>query len=62
MVLLYLDPVLDNGLANLHNARRAWVPMMVVFGDHPTQHINILQIYFAPIESDIAVLAGTVSR
>ncbi|MDX1581753.1 MAG: acetolactate synthase large subunit, partial [Alphaproteobacteria bacterium] len=38
MVLLHLGPGLANGTANLHNARRAHVPMFVVVGDHTTWH------------------------
>jgi len=56
-VLLHLGPGLGNGLANLHNARRAQVPMVVVVGDHATYHKK----YDAPLESDIDALAGTVS-
>jgi acetolactate synthase-1/2/3 large subunit len=56
-VLLHLGPGLGNGLANLHNARRAHVPMVVVVGDHATYHKR----YDAPLESDIDALAGTVS-
>ncbi|GAB7144948.1 acetolactate synthase large subunit [Mycobacterium riyadhense] len=56
-VLLHLGPGLGNGLANLHNARRAGVPMVVVVGDHATYHKK----YDAPLESDIDALAGTVS-
>ena len=56
-VLLHLGPGLGNGLANLHNARRAKVPMVVVVGDHATYHKK----YDAPLESDIDALAGTVS-
>jgi acetolactate synthase I/II/III large subunit len=56
-VLLHLGPGLGNGLANLHNARRARVPMMVVVGDHATYHKK----YDAPLESDIDALAGSVS-
>ena len=56
-VLLHLGPGLGNGLANLHNARRARVPMVVVVGDHATYHKK----YDAPLESDIDALAGTVS-
>jgi acetolactate synthase I/II/III large subunit len=55
--LLHLGPGLGNGLANLHNARRARVPMVVVVGDHATYHKK----YDAPLESDIDALAGTVS-
>ncbi len=56
-VLLHLGPGLGNGLANLHNARRAHVPMIVVVGDHATYHKK----YDAPLESDIDALAHTVS-
>jgi len=55
-VLLHLGPGLGNGLANLHNARRARVPMVVVVGDHATYHKR----YDAPLESDIEALAHTV--
>ncbi|MDG4665433.1 acetolactate synthase large subunit [Mycobacterium sp. 236(2023)] len=56
-VLLHLGPGLGNGLANLHNARRAHVPMLVIVGDHATYHKK----YDAPLESDIDALARTVS-
>jgi len=56
-VLLHLGPGLGNGLANLHNARRARVPMLVVIGDHATYHKK----YDAPLESDIDSVAATVS-
>lgn len=56
-VLLHLGPGLGNGLANLHNARRAHVPMVVVVGDHATYHKQ----YDAPLESDIDAVARTVS-
>jgi len=56
-VLLHLGPGLGNGLANLHNARRAHVPVVVVVGDHATYHKK----YDAPLESDIDALAGSVS-
>ena len=56
-VLLHLGPGLGNGLANLHNARRAHTPVVVVVGDHATYHKK----YDAPLESDIDALAGTVS-
>ncbi|WP_099020557.1 acetolactate synthase large subunit [Mycolicibacterium palauense] len=55
--LLHLGPGLGNGLANLHNARRARVPMVLVVGDHATYHKK----YDAPLESDIDAVAGTVS-
>lgn len=50
--LLHLGPGLSNGLANLHNARRAHVPVVNVIGDHATYHKK----YDAPLESDIEPL------
>ena len=54
--LLHLGPGLGNGLANLHNARRARTPLVTVVGDHATYHKR----YDAPLESDIEALAGNV--
>ena len=56
-VLLHLGPGLGNGLANLHNARRARTPVVTVVGDHATYHKHL----DAPLESDIDAVAGTVS-
>ena len=56
-VLLHLGPGLGNGIANLHNARRAASPVVVVVGDHATYHKQ----YDAPLESDIDALAANVS-
>ena len=55
--LLHLGPGLGNGLANLHNARRARTPVVNVVGDHATYHTR----YDAPLESDIASIARAVS-
>jgi acetolactate synthase-1/2/3 large subunit len=55
--LLHLGPGLGNGLANLHNARRARVPLINVVGDHATYHSR----YDAPLQSDIAAIASAVS-
>ncbi len=55
--LLHLGPGLGNGLANLHNARRARTPVVNIVGDHATYHTR----YDAPLESDIASIAGSVS-
>jgi acetolactate synthase-1/2/3 large subunit len=55
--LLHLGPGLGNGLANLHNARRAHTPVVNVVGDHATYHAR----YDAPLQSDIASIAGAVS-
>src|ERR1700739_3169106 len=36
--LLHLGPGLGNGLANLHNARRAGTPLLNIVGDHAAFH------------------------
>ncbi len=55
--LLHLGPGLGNGLANLHNARRAHTPVVNIVGDHATYHKQ----YDAPLESDIESVASNVS-
>src|SRR5271163_2081361 len=55
--LLHLGPGLGNGLANLHNARRARTPLVNIVGDHATYHAR----FDAPLQSDIASLARPVS-
>jgi acetolactate synthase-1/2/3 large subunit len=55
--LLHLGPGLGNGLANLHNARRAAVPLLNIVGDHATDHVQ----YDAPLQSDIESVARNVS-
>jgi acetolactate synthase-1/2/3 large subunit len=55
--LLHLGPGLANGIANLHNARRARSPIVNIVGDHATYHKK----FDSPLESDIDSVAGTVS-
>ena len=55
--LLHLGPGLGNGLANLHNARRAKVPLVNIVGDHATYHAQ----YDAQLQSDIETVARNVS-
>jgi len=55
--LLHLGPGLANGLANLHNARRAATPIVNIVGDHATYHAQ----YDAPLASDVVGFARTVS-
>jgi acetolactate synthase I/II/III large subunit len=55
--LLHLGPGLGNGLANLHNARRARVPVLNIVGDHATYHRQ----HDAPLQSDIESVARNVS-
>ncbi|MGQ0832634.1 MAG: acetolactate synthase large subunit, partial [Microthrixaceae bacterium] len=56
--LLHLGPGLGNGLANLHNARRAHSPVVNIVGDHATYHKQ----YDAQLESDIETVARNVSH
>ncbi|WP_186425116.1 acetolactate synthase large subunit [Cupriavidus metallidurans] len=56
--LLHLGPGLANGLANLHNARRASSPIVNIVGDHAASHSR----YEAPLTSDIQGFARPVSQ
>ena len=57
LTLLHLGPGLGNGIANLHNARRAATPIINVVGNHALYHLD----YDAPLTSDIDTLARNVS-
>ncbi|MCC5887507.1 MAG: acetolactate synthase large subunit [Gammaproteobacteria bacterium] len=56
--LLHLGPGLGNGLANLHNAKRARSPMVNVVGEHATYHRQ----YDAPLTADIEGVARPMSH
>src|SRR5512135_3288147 len=56
--LLHCGPGLANGIANLHNARRAWSPVVNVVGDQATYH----RPYDAPLTADTEGLARAVSH
>lgn len=56
--LLHCGPGLANGLANLHNARRARTPILNIVGDHASYHLQ----YDAPLTSDIEGLARPMSH
>jgi acetolactate synthase-1/2/3 large subunit len=56
MTLLHLGPGLANGIANLHNARRARSPVLNVIGEHATWHRNS----DPPLAMDIESLIQTV--
>ncbi len=58
LTLLHLGPGLANGLANLHNARRAHVPMINVVGDHAIDHLR----HDTPLTSDIEAIARPYSQ
>lgn len=57
LTLLHLGPGLGNGTANLHNARRAFSPVLNMVGDHATHHLK----YDAPLTADIEGFAEPVS-
>jgi acetolactate synthase-1/2/3 large subunit len=56
--LLHLGCGLGNALANLHNARKARVPMVNIIGDHATYHTK----YDAQLQSDIETVAKNISK
>ena len=55
--LLHLGPGLGNGLANLHNAKKSFSPVVNVVGDHATYHLG----YDAPLATDIEGIAWPMS-
>ena len=56
--LLHLGPGLANGLANLHNAKKARSGIVNIVGQHATYHIGLN----APLTSDIEGLARPMSE
>ena len=58
VTLLHLGPGLGNGIANLHNARKAGSPIVNVVGEHASWHIA----HDAPLTADIEGLARPVSH
>lgn len=54
MTLLHLGAGFMNAGANIHNAKRAFTPMINVIGDHAVPHLR----YDAPLTSNIMGLAG----
>src|SRR6202166_4490652 len=56
--LLHLGPGLGNGLANLHNARRAQVPIINLVGQHATYHLR----HDTPLTTDIEGIARPFSK
>jgi len=56
--LLHLGPGLANGLANLHNAKRAQVPLVNVVGQMATYHLR----FDVPLSSDIEAIARPYSK
>ena len=56
--LLHLGPGLANGLANLHNASRAQVPIVNLVGQHATYHLH----HDTPLTADIEGIARPYSK
>ena len=56
--LLHLGPGLGNGLANLHNAKKANSGIVNIVGEHATHHIQ----YDAPLTADIEGIAWPMSH
>jgi acetolactate synthase-1/2/3 large subunit len=56
--LLHLGPGLANGLANLHNARKARSPVVNIVGEHAIHHRG----YETPLASDLEGIARPVSH
>ncbi len=56
--LLHLGPGLANGVANLHNAYRARVPVINLVGQHATFHLS----HDSPLTSDIEAIARPYSK
>lgn len=57
VTLLHLGPGLANGLANLHNAKRAGSPIINIVGDHAPFHLH----YNSPLTSDLNGVARPMS-
>src|SRR6188472_3455140 len=55
--LLHLGPGLGNGVANLHNAKKARSGIVNIVGEHATYHLQ----HNAPLTADIAGIARPVS-
>jgi len=56
--LLHLGPGFSNGMANLHNAGRAQVPIINIIGQHATYHLR----HDSPLTSDIESIARPLSQ
>lgn len=55
--LLHCGPGYANGIANIHNARRAGSGMVNIVGDHAAPHVP----FDSPLTSDVAGLVGSTS-
>lgn len=56
--LLHLGPGLGNGLANLHNAKKARSGVLNIVGDHAAEHAR----FESPLKSDVEGVAAPMSH
>lgn len=56
--LLHLGPGLANGVANLHNARKAKSGIVNIVGDHADYHLK----YDSPLKSDLKGISNAISH
>ena len=56
--LLHCGPGYANGIANIHNARRAGSGMLNIVGDHAMPHVA----FDSPLTADVAALVGATSQ
>jgi acetolactate synthase-1/2/3 large subunit len=56
--LLHCGPGYANGIANIHNARRAGSGMLNIVGDHAIPHVA----YDSPLTADVGALVGATSE
>jgi acetolactate synthase I/II/III large subunit len=57
ITLLHMGSGFSNGMANLHNARKARVPVVNIVGNHATHHLK----YNTPLSSDVPAHARICS-
>jgi acetolactate synthase-1/2/3 large subunit len=56
--LLHLGPGFANAAANIHNARKARVPMVNIVGDHALRHL----VHDAPLTTDVSAIVTPFSH
>jgi acetolactate synthase-1/2/3 large subunit len=57
ITLLHMGPGFSNGMANLHNAKKAHTPIVNIVGDHAAYHLK----YNSPLTSDVPAHAKICS-
>ena len=62
MCLLHVGVGLANGLTNLHNARRAFTPMLIVIGDHATWHLPADPLLATDVQSLAYIVSDQVKK